>query len=82
MLWKGHLAGLYLLFGLAAIDFIVYQLLPNVTVCYLCQSVYRGVPAGGHGGFYLGDEEKYKHLRKDWAARIAKPPSSPQETPR
>jgi len=67
MVLVGHLAGLYCLFALAGIDFLIYWRWKNVTVCYLCTTVYRGFrqqPA--HKGFYLGNEEKYKHLRRDW----------------
>ena len=67
MVLVGHLAGLYCLFALAGIDFLIYWRWKNVTVCYLCTTIYRGFrqqPA--HKGFYLGNEEKYKHLRRDW----------------
>ena len=67
MVLVGHLAGLYCLFALAAIDFLIYWRWKNVAVCYLCTTVYRGFrhpPA--HKGFYLGSEEKYKPLRRDW----------------
>ena len=71
MLTKGHLIGIYLLFGLAFIDWVIYQLLPNVTVCYLCHSIYRGFPQSpDHKGFYLGSEEKYKPLRQAWIEKM------------
>ncbi|MEM7233380.1 MAG: hypothetical protein AAF517_14475 [Planctomycetota bacterium] len=71
MLKWDHRTGIYCLFGLAAVDWIAYRLLPEVTVCYLCQSVYRRFPLHPkHRGFYLGDEEKYKKLRQDWVRRF------------
>ena len=77
MLTAGHLAGIYLLFGLALIDWVIYQLLRNVTVCYLCHTIYRGFPQNpNHVGFYLGNEEKYKKLRQDWLSRLE--PEGPQ----
>jgi len=67
MLKWGHRFGIYCLFGLAAVDWILYRMVRDVTVCYLCQSVYRGLSADPeHRGFYLGSEEKYKHRRKEW----------------
>jgi len=72
LLWD-HLVGIYFLFGLAAVDWIVYRMLANVTVCYLCQSVYRGVaPNPEHTGFYLGSEEKFKHRRGEWLKTLLK----------
>jgi len=67
MVLVGHLAGLYCLFALAGIDFLIYWRWKNVTVCYLCTTIYRGFKQQPtHKGFYLGNEEKYKHLRRDW----------------
>ncbi len=74
MLIFGHLPGLYCLFALAAADGLVYWRWKNVTVCYLCHAIYRGFkPNPGHSGFYLGNEEKYKHLRVEWIERAVKP---------
>lgn len=72
MLLHDHRTGIYLLFVLAAVDFVAYALLRNVAVCYLCQSVYRGLPTNPeHRGFDLGLEEKHKRLRIDWTSQIA-----------
>ena len=72
MVLVDHRTGIYCLFGLAIADWIAYRLLREVTVCYLCQSVYRGAPLNpDHRGFYLGSEEKYKHLRPAWLDRMA-----------
>jgi hypothetical protein len=71
MLLVDHRAGIFCLFGLALIDWLVYRKLRNVTVCYLCQSIYRGLPLNpAHRGFYLGDEERFKGLRPKWLAQV------------
>ncbi len=67
LLTQDHRLGIGLLLGVASIDWIVYRLIKNVTVCYLCHSLYRGFPQHPeHTGFYLGNEEKYKKLRNRW----------------
>ena len=74
MLIFGHIPGLYCLFALAAADGLIYWRWKNVTVCYLCHAIYRGFKANPrHSGFYLGNEEKYKHLRVEWIERAVKP---------
>jgi hypothetical protein len=71
MLFKGHLVGIYCLLAVALADWVAYQLRPEVTVCYLCQTIYRGFPLNpAHSGFYLGYEEKHKKLRQAWLARF------------
>jgi hypothetical protein len=71
MVWKGHLLGIYCLLAIALLDWAAYQVLPDVTVCYLCQSIYRGLPLNpGHTGFYLGLEEKHKKLRQAWLDKL------------
>lgn len=73
MLVIGHLVGVACLFVLALADWMIYRRLADVTVCYLCQSVYRGFPANPrHAGFYLGCEEKYKKLRQSWLRETLK----------
>lgn len=67
MLVIHHLFGVICLLLVALVDWMVYRQLANVTVCYLCQSIYRGFPLHpAHVGFYLGHEEKYKKLRQAW----------------
>lgn len=67
LITQDHRLGIGLLLGVAFLDWIVYRLIKNVTVCYLCHSLYRGFPQNpDHTGFYLGNEEKYKQLRKKW----------------
>jgi len=67
MLLIDHRLGILCLLGIALLDWIIYRMLANVTVCYLCQSIYRGFPLHPeHRGFYLGLEEKYKKRRREW----------------
>lgn len=67
MLLIDHVFGIFCLLGIAVVDWIAYRLLANVTVCYLCQTIYRGFPQNPeHHGFYLGNEEKYKKRRQEW----------------
>jgi hypothetical protein len=67
MLLIDHVFGIACLLGIAIVDWIIYKLLADVTVCYLCQTVYRGFPQNpAHHGFYLGSEEKYKKRRQEW----------------
>lgn len=74
VLWD-HRAGIACLVALAGLDWIAYRKLRDVTVCYLCHAVYRGFPLDPeHGGFDLEREEKYKHLRSQWAKALAKKP--------
>ena len=71
LLTQDHLLGIYLLLGVALVDWLVYQVLRTVTVCYLCHTIYRGFPRDAkRGGFYLGLEEKYKKLRQDWLQNV------------
>ncbi len=67
MVLAGHLWGLAVLGLVTIIDALLYRRLGVVSVCYLCQSVYRGFPLNGeHQGFYLGNEERFKALRQAW----------------
>ena len=71
MLLIDHIFGVVCLMGIAAVDWMAYRMLANVTVCYLCQSIYRGLPLNPeHHGFYLGYEEKYKKRRQEWVAAL------------
>ena len=45
---------------MAAIDFLIYSLVGEVTVCYACHTVYRGFPKNpAHEPFDLKNLEKY-----------------------
>jgi hypothetical protein len=52
--------GMLALVTSAAVDFIIYSLVRDVTVCYSCHTVYRGFARNpDHGPFDLKDLEKY-----------------------
>ena len=52
--------GMLALFVSAGVDFIIYSLVGEVTVCYSCHTVYRGfLKNPDHGPFDLKDLEKY-----------------------
>jgi len=71
MLLMDPFLGILCLFVIALVDLIVYRSITSCTVCYLCQSVYRGYPVNHeHKTFYLGTEEKYKKQRVVWAKRM------------
>jgi hypothetical protein len=75
MLLFDPIFGIFCLLGIALLDWIVYRMLTDVTVCYLCQSIYRGFPESPRQrGFYLGYEEKYKKLRQDWLKGVLQEP--------
>ena len=74
MLLTDHRVGIYVLLAVALIDLVIYRFLPDVTVCYLCNSLYRRFPRNdAHAGFYLGLEEKHKKLRQRWLAELQAP---------
>jgi hypothetical protein len=58
---KGRpLYGMLALFVSAGIDFLIYSLVGEVTVCYACHAIYRGFQRNpNHGAFDLKDLEKY-----------------------
>jgi hypothetical protein len=73
MLLMDPFLGIVCLAAIALVDLVIYRLLATCTVCYLCNSVYRGFPPNpDHRGFYLGIEEKFKKLRLDWLGRVMK----------
>jgi hypothetical protein len=52
------------LFVCAAIDLILYRILPFITVCYRCKCIYRDfTPNPAHQGFNLGINDRYNELR-------------------
>ncbi len=52
--------GTLALFVSAGVDFIIYSLVADVTVCYSCHTIYRGFSKNPeHGPFELKDLEKY-----------------------
>jgi predicted Zn finger-like uncharacterized protein len=53
------------LFVCAAIDLILYKLLPLIEVCYRCAAIYRDFPANpDHEGFNLGINDRYRSQEK------------------
>lgn len=54
------------LLATAALDVVLYYLVPDVTICYRCLSQYRGEgshPAGRFGPFDLAIGERYRQER-------------------
>ena len=46
--------------GTAAVDYLLYRLVGDVTVCYACHTIYRGFKKNpDHSTFDLKDLEKY-----------------------
>jgi hypothetical protein len=46
--------------GTAVVDYILYRLVGDVTVCYACHTIYRGFQKNPkHSSFDLKDLEKY-----------------------
>jgi uncharacterized protein (DUF983 family) len=56
-----HVVAAFLVLGAAAaVDYLLYKALAEVTICYRCHTQYRGVkPNPENGEFELGLAEKY-----------------------
>ena len=53
--------GALVLLAAAGVDFVLYALVPKITVCYRCRAEFRDVPINPeHGGYELAVGEKYK----------------------
>jgi drug/metabolite transporter (DMT)-like permease len=53
--------GVWVLVAAAALDALLYFLVPRITVCYRCRAEIRGRPLNpGHGPFELAVAEKYR----------------------
>lgn len=53
--------GVWVLLGAAAVDAVLYLVVPKVTTCYRCRADFRGVPLNpAHGPFELAVAEKYR----------------------
>src|SRR5688500_15230533 len=53
--------GVWVLVGSAALDAVLYLLVPKVTVCHQCRREFRDAPLNpSHGGFELAVSEKYR----------------------
>jgi len=59
---KGQLLwALGILLAMIVVDFVIYLLVPRVTVCYRCRAEFRDVPINPeHRGFDLATAEKYR----------------------
>jgi len=55
--------GVWVLVAAAAVDALLYALVPRVTTCYRCRSDFRGVPLNPeHGPFELAVAEKHRSI--------------------
>ena len=53
--------GAFVLLAAAVADFVLYVIVPKITVCYRCRAEFRDVPLNPeHGGYELAVGEKYK----------------------
>lgn len=67
MLLFDHWVGIAILFSVTLLDWFVYRRLRDVSVCYLCHTIYRAFPRNPESKpFYLGSEERYKKLKQKW----------------
>ncbi|MBI3448344.1 MAG: hypothetical protein HY049_05440 [Acidobacteria bacterium] len=63
---------------MALLDFILYQFLPRVSVCYVCKACFRGVPPHpAHGPYELLTAQTYEARAVNWAEGKLPPPSAP-----
>lgn len=55
----------------ALIDAILYKRLSNVTVCYICGTEFRDMPAHpNHSEFDLALDEGYERIREEWKKKL------------
>jgi hypothetical protein len=60
---------------MALLDFVLYQFLPRVSVCYICKASYRGVPPhADHRPFDLVTAQTYEARGVNWAEGKLRPP--------
>ncbi len=53
------------LFVCALIDLLLYLLLPVITICYRCATIYRAFPKNSnHEGFNLGINDRYRSAER------------------
>ena len=51
----------------AAVDYLLYRMVGDVTVCYACHTIYRGFEKNpAHSAFDLKDLEKYGGRDPRW----------------
>ena len=66
---------------MAVLDLLLYAAVPEITICYRCEAIFRGLPRNpGHQGFSLATEEKYRVIRAhDAQERLQRASSSGAE---
>jgi len=58
----------------AAIDLVLYRLLPRVSVCYVCKARYKGlVPHPRHEPYSLITAQTFEARAQNWAAGSLRP---------
>ena len=76
MVLTDHLVGLVVLLAVTLTDALIFKLVREVAVCYMCHAIYRGYPGDpGHKPFSLASDERYKKLRQDWLKSLENPKS-------
>ena len=61
VIFWNFLWGIAILFLMALLDLVLYRVLPEVTVCYSCKSVYRGGPRNPqHRAYELTVDEAFE----------------------
>lgn len=74
-----------ILFATAAVDVVLYFLVPNCLCCYRCNAQYRGLPQlDSYEAFNLETHERYRQqeirLREATAEAVRRQPSAPAQT--
>lgn len=65
----------------ALLDFLLYQALPKVSVCYVCRARYRGTPPHpAHGPYDLLTAQRREARALRWADGTLRPAFGPGET--
>lgn len=66
----------------ALLDYILYQVLPPLTVCYVCESGYRGFPVNpDHRAYDLPAAQTWEARKLNWR-RLNSGPSADTAAPR
>jgi hypothetical protein len=77
--WQLLVPTFAILFATAAIDVVLYLLMPECLTCYRCGARYRGA-SGPHGGFDLETHERHRQQRirlQETAAARRQAPAAP-----
>ena len=77
--WRLTVPTFAILFGTAAVDVVLYLLMPECLTCYRCGARYRGA-GGPHGSFDLETHERHRQQRirlRDAGAGRSGPSASP-----